>query len=65
MRFMQHLSPETCSLLLKISKKSEPPRVRHRARGLLLSYPGIPTTTLMTIVSVARLTIDNGVDAWA
>ena len=65
MRFMQNVSPETCSFLLKIYQKSAHQSVRPRAHYLLLRYPGIPTTPLMTIFSVDRLTLDNGCDAWA
>ena len=64
MRFIQNLSPETCSLLHKIYKKSEYHRVRQRAHCILLSYQGINTTALMTIFSVDRITIYNGFDAW-
>src|SRR5215510_15986029 len=60
MRFMQNVSPETCSFLLKIYQKSAHQSVRPRAHYLLLRYPGIPTTPLMTIFSVDRLTLDNG-----
>src|SRR5215475_6538334 len=64
MRFIQNLSPETCSLLHKIYKKSEHHRVRQRAHCILLSYQGINTTALMTIFSVDRITIYNWFDAW-
>ena len=64
MRFIQNLSPETCSLLHKIYKKSAHHRVRQRAHCLLLSYQGIHTTALMTIFSVDRITIYNWFDAW-
>ena len=65
MRFIQNLSPETCSLLHRIYKKSEHHRVRQRAHCILLSYQGINTTALMTIFSVDRITIYNWFDAWA
>src|SRR5215510_5823492 len=64
MRFIQNLSPETCSLLHKIYKKSAHHRVRQRAHCILLSYQGIHTTALMAIFSVDRITIYNWFDAW-
>src|SRR5499425_2771157 len=64
MRFIQNLSPETCSLLHRIYKESQHHRVRQRAHCILLSYQGINTTTLTAIFSVDRITIYNWFDAW-
>ena len=61
---MQDLSPETRSLLHRLSKESQHHRVRQRAHGILLSFQGIHTTALMAIFSVDRLTLYHGFDAW-
>src|SRR5262247_7210 len=63
-RFIQNLSPETCSLLHRIYKESQHHRVRQRAHCILLSYQGIHTTALTAIFSVDRITIYNWFDAW-
>jgi transposase len=63
-RFIQNLSPETRSLLHRIYKESRHHRVRQRAHGILLSFQGINTTMLMTILSVDRITLYNWFDAW-
>ena len=64
MRFIQHLSPETRSLLQRIYQESQPHRVRQRAHGLLLSDQGIHTTALMAIFSGDRITLYHWCDAW-
>lgn len=64
MRFIQALSPETRNLLHRLYKESQHHRVRQRAHCILLSSQGINTTTLMTILSVDRITIYNWFDAW-
>ena len=63
-RFIQNLSPETLSLLQRMSKESQHHRVRQRAHGLLLSCQGINTTALMAIFSVDRITIYHWFAAW-
>src|SRR5215831_11449227 len=61
---MQDGSPDTRHWLHRLSKESQPHRVRQRAHCLLLSSQGIETTTLRTLCSVDRLTIYHGFDAW-
>jgi len=63
-RFIQDLSPETCSLLQRLYKESKHHRVRQRAHCILLSAQGINTTALRAIFSVDRITLYNWFDAW-
>jgi transposase len=63
-RFIQNLSPETCSLLHRIYKESQHHRVRQRAHCILLSSQSINTIALTAIFSVDRITIYNWFDAW-
>jgi transposase len=63
-RFIHDVSPETQKLLRRVYKESQHHRVRQRAHCIFLSFQGIPTTTLMTIFSVDRMTIYNWFDAW-
>jgi|SRR5689334_15644417 transposase len=63
-RFIQDLSPETCSLLHRLYKESQYHRVRQRAHCILLSFQGINTTALTAIFSVDRITLYNWFDAW-
>jgi transposase len=63
-RFIQALSPDTRNLLQRLYKESKHHRVRQRAHGILLSSQGINTTSLMTILSVDRMTIYHWFDAW-
>jgi len=63
-RFIQNLSPETCSLLHRIYKESQHHRVRQRAHCILLSCQGINTTALMAIFSVDRITLYHWFDGW-
>jgi transposase len=63
-RFIQDISSDTRNLLHRLYKESQHHRVRQRAHGILLSSQGINTTTLMTILSVDRITIYNWFDAW-
>lgn len=64
MRFIQHLSPETRSLLHRIYQESRHHRVRQRAHCILLSSQGINTTALIAIFSVDRITIYNWFATW-
>jgi len=63
-RFIQDVSPETCSLLHRLYKESQHHRVRQRAHCILLSLQGINTTALRAIFSVDRITLYNWFDAW-
>src|SRR5262249_47561755 len=51
-------------LLHRLYKESQHHRVRQRAHCILLSSQGINTTTLMTILSVDRITVYNWFEAW-
>jgi transposase len=64
MRFIEHISQETISMLQRIYKQSKHHRVRQRAHCLLLSFRGATTTQLMQIFQVDRITIYHWFDAW-
>ena len=64
MRFIHDLSPETRRLLQRCYKESKHHRVRQRAHCILLSFEGRPTTDLIDIFDVDRLTIYHWFDAW-
>jgi transposase len=64
MRFIQNLSPETCSLLSRLHKESQHHRVRQRAQCILLSFQGLDTAALRQIFSVDRITLYNWFNAW-
>ena len=64
MRFIEHVSQETISMLQRIYKHSKHHRVRQRAHCLLLSFHRHATTELMNIFQVDRMTIYHWFDAW-
>lgn len=64
MRFIQDLTPETISLLTRIQKQSQYPRVRQRAHCILLSFRGYSIKQIQDIFQVNRVTIYNWLNAW-
>ena len=64
MRFIENVSQETISMLQRIYKQSTPHRVRQCAQGLLLSLQGLPTSELVKIFQVDRITIYHWFNAW-
>ncbi|KJU85208.1 transposase [Candidatus Magnetobacterium bavaricum] len=64
MRFIKNLSPETISLLRRISKSSKNHRVRQRAHCIILSNEGHTCSDLMGIFDVSLVTIYNWFNDW-
>ena len=64
MRFIENISQETISMLQRIDKQSKHHRARQRAHCILLSLQRYPTTELLKIFQVDRITIYHGFDAW-
>src|SRR5262250_297795 len=64
MRFIENISQETISMLQRIYKQSKHHRVRQRAHCILLSLQRYPTTELLKIFQVDRITIYHWFDAW-
>jgi len=64
MRFIEHVSQETISMVQSIDKHSKQHRVRQRAHGLLLRLHRHATTELMHLFQVDRMTMYHWFDAW-
>ncbi|KJU85207.1 transposase [Candidatus Magnetobacterium bavaricum] len=64
MRFIKSLSPETISLLRRISKSSKNHRVRQRSHCIILSNEGHTCSDLMGIFDVSLVTIYNWFNDW-
>lgn len=64
MRYIQRLSPETQSLLVRIYQQSKYNRVRQRAHCILLSFKGYSMKDIIEILGVSRKTLHNWLVAW-
>lgn len=64
MRLIRDLNPETRKLLERISRMSNSPQVRDRAKCIILSAQGFTIQELMKIFKVSRKTIFNWLTRW-
>lgn len=64
MRLIRDLNPETRKLLERISRMSNSPQVRDRAKCIILSAQGFTIKELIKIFRVSRKTIFNWLTRW-
>lgn len=64
MIILRDLNPETKKLLTRISRASQFPQVRNRAKCIILSGHGLSLTQLMQLFGVSRRTLYNWLNQW-
>ncbi|BAU64976.1 transposase [Stanieria sp. NIES-3757] len=64
MMLLRDINPETNKLLIRISKGSQFPQVRNRAKLIILSHQGMSLGQLMQLFGVSRRTVYNWVNRW-
>ncbi len=64
MRFIRDLNPESRKLLERMSRHSNSPQIRDRAKCIILSSQRFPIKEFMKIFKVSRKTIFNWLTRW-